>query len=132
MTTEEITQNNITIAVFMDGQFKDSELDRFVFKIGDRWRVIRISKLRYNISWDWLLPVYKKLSDKLNEAKDVINKSDNPDKLSLLKHIDDCDCVIRCHIWGVRIEDVFYGIAETIKLYNEKFSKYEQEANTTN
>lgn len=132
MTVEEITQNNITIAVFMDGQFKDSEFDRFVFKLGDKWRVIRISKLRYNISWDWLLPVYKKLSDKLNEAKDVINKSDNPDKLSLLKHIDDCDCVIRCHIWGVRIEDAFYGIAETIKLYNEKFSKYQQEANTTN
>ena len=138
MTEEEITHYNITIAVFMGGQFKDSNFDRFVFnkELNGKqiWKVFPIKRLKYHNSWDWLLPAYKKLSQTLSELKDKISKShkSNIDKHAILKHIDDCDCVIRCEIWGVRIDDAFKGIAETIKLYNEKFSKYEKKTNTTN
>ena len=133
MTAEEIKNNNIIIAKF-DGwkntkhsPFSDG-IDVFDYKKEVSPNVFKTNyggSFNYNTSWDCLLPTYKKLNEKLFELKNKIAKSSNPNKHSLLKQMDDCDCVVRCHIWGVRIEDAFYGIAETIKLYNEKFSKYD-------
>lgn len=129
----DISYNNITIAEF-DG-WKRKKLSSFSEEVGkddifDWEREVRPDvfeknyggSFNYNTSWNSIMPVYKKLSEKLNDAKDKIEKSNHPNKHSLLKHIDYCDCTIRCNIWGVRIEDVFYGIAETIKLYNQKFN----------
>lgn len=54
MTEEEMTNHNITIAVFMGGQFKDSNYDRFVFNKEldgkQKWQVIPIKRLKYQTS----------------------------------------------------------------------------------
>ena len=88
---------------------------------------MNISASKFHESWDWLMPVFKDLTSKMTILNNKI-KSDKTcswiSKQGKLKHIDDCLCTIRCEIWGVRIEDAFYGITETIKWYNENVKIY--------
>ena len=82
--------------------------------------------LRFDNSWDWLLPAYKKLGTELEKLSNDIKSYKGcswVSKQATLQHIDDCDSAIRCEIWGVRIIDAFYGIVETIKWYNKNKNK---------
>jgi hypothetical protein len=142
MTKKQITEGNRLITHFMGWeliQTKD-ELKAWVFKNKETKQVRLLddtdvylkkffnkdSVLEFHKSWDVLLPVYKKLAKELRELSNKIKSHKGcswVDKQEILKHIDDCDCTIRCEIWGVRIMDTFNGIAETIKWYNEHKNK---------
>ncbi len=130
MTKEYIIEGNRIIAEFMGGKFTliKSHTPNVSFKKHPRYDrnfnslSMHPKLLSYHKSWDWLLPAYHKLSTKLREKSDKI-KSDKScswvSKQADLKHIDDCDCTIRCEIWGLRIDDTFRGVVETIKFINE-------------
>ncbi len=77
--------------------------------------------LNYNSSWDRLMPVFKKLSSEKRSLESKIKKARKKyeNKPAILKHIDDMDAVVRCEIWGVRIEDAFAAIVQTIEWYNK-------------
>lgn len=110
LTEEQILEGNKIIAQFMSKE----DAHRFLF---DKLN----TKAIYHLSWDWLLPAYKKLGTELKKMSNDIKSYKGcswVSKQATLKHIDDCDAVIRCEIWGVRIIDAFNGIVETIKWYN--------------
>ena len=82
----------------------------------------------FHSSWDWLLPVYKKVINEDFKAlaeKAKKSRKDFNNKNSLLKTIDDIGAVIRCEIWGVRIEDAYNGIVEAILFY-EKYKNLDK------
>jgi hypothetical protein len=121
MTKDEIKEGNKLIAEFMElGGFDDG-------RYGWMWhnptkKNGSCFSLEYDSSWDWLMPVYKKLMDKLNEKSEKIKSNKGStwvSKQEPLKHIDDCLSSIRREMWGARIGDTFYGIIETIKFLNE-------------
>lgn len=122
MNQERIKSGNEIIARFMGHKFpKDKEIG----VSRKRSSCIR-TEHKYHSSWDSLMPVYKKLSSELKKMSKEIQsdkKRSWTSKHSRLKHIDDCDAVIRCHIWGVRIKDSWNGIVETIRLYDGLFIK---------
>jgi hypothetical protein len=117
MTEKEILEGNKIIAEFMGEKVVGSNKE---------WVDIEFQgkplTAHYQESWDWLLPVYKKLGTDLKKLSSDIKSYKGcswVSKQATLKHIDDCDAVIRCEIWGVRIMDTFNGIVETIKWYNK-------------
>ena len=117
MKKEEILEGNKIIAEFMDKKFVGSNGEHIDIEFQGRPLTAH-----YHTSWDWLLPVYKKLVTQLKKLSSDIKSYKGcswVSKQATLKHIDDCDCAIRCEIWGVRIIDAFNGIVETIKWYNE-------------
>ena len=117
MTEKQILNSNKIIAEFMGEKVVSSNGEYIDIEFRDT-----SVTAKYHISWDWLLPVYKKLGTELEKMNSDIKSYKGcswVSKQATLKHIDDCDAVIRCHIWGVRIMDAFNGIAETIKWYNK-------------
>src|SRR6056297_3758006 len=91
---ENTLKNNKTIAIFMGGKFdKDTS-----FKISEnfiwlpyhnlcRYDTIDYGKgkiLKYHKSWDWLMPVYRKIKDILNSySKDDKHTRTNFDLLEV-------------------------------------------------
>ena len=67
MNKKEIFEGNKLIAEFMDGKVKSD-----LFQIDEGWiwlpheNMCKINSLRYNFSWDWLMPVFDKFTSKFN------------------------------------------------------------------
>lgn len=127
MTKKQILEGNIIIAEFMNEKLDPSKIISDKTEGKNLW--VNLIKMElgteiptYDKSWDWLLPAYKKLGTELKKLSSDIKSYKRcswVSKQATLAHIDNCDAVIRCEIWGVRILDAFNGIAETIKWYNK-------------
>lgn len=122
MTKQYIAESNKIIAEF-DGWKHGGKKGNLANMYNKNGEQVHSDNFQYHKSWDWLLPVYKKLATKLYAKRDEI-KSDKGttwvSKQEPISHIESCDSAIRCEIWGVRINDAFHGIVETIKMYNAK------------
>lgn len=56
MKEQEIIENNKLIAEFMDMEWRDEPFNNFFFK------GLNVGDLKFNESWDWLMPVIEKIS----------------------------------------------------------------------
>ena len=122
MKKSEIHENNVLIANFMYGNLVNVS-SKTVF-VGSRY--VFITDLKYDTSWDWLMPVYKKLSDEIDKFETKLKSHKGRkwiDKQAPLHNINSCYDHIKLHIWGVRIKETFNGIAATIKI----LERYKQE-----
>ncbi len=78
----------------------------------------------YHKKWDDIMPAYGKVIKDFRSIEKTVKSSrkkfDN--KASFLKHMDDIEAAINCHLWGVRIDGVFLGVSEAI-LFINKYKK---------
>ena len=115
MSKEEILESNKLIAEFMGGLFKSNK-----FTINDGWvwlpfeNMCKITSLRYNSSWDWLMPVIEKI-ESFGYRWEVGMSTTSP------YHY--------CKIWsigsieGISSSDAIYGaVIKFIKWYNQNKS----------
>lgn len=75
------------------------------------YTVILVDELKYHASWDWLMPVIRKIKDYLN------NMPNRPTK----NHCCQGDLIevdIQCHLWELNIEKTWQHAVEFIKWYN--------------
>ena len=117
MSKEEILESNKLIAEFMGGLFKSNK-----FTINDGWvwlpfeNMCKITSLRYNSSWDWLMPVVEKIEkiiwNKIDLTEEVIING-----LSCRIPIKD-DAFIS--IKNTKIEATYDCVVEFIKWYNNQ------------
>lgn len=121
MTQEEIIESNRLIAEFMGAEIKDigDGQDGYHFPNPvptefnvSGWRNKTATKyLYYHTSWDWLMPVYRKIKNYLNEI-------DRPSN----NHVcfgDSLEVDIHCAVTSIEIEKSFRAIVEFIKWYNQ-------------
>lgn len=101
MKTKEILERNELIAEFMGA--KTDERTCWPYRVnGNSWK---LEGLKYHTSWDWLMPVYLKITkliDEINTEEAVIIFNILYEKLAD----------------GNGIEEVYKYIIKFIKLYN--------------
>ena len=79
-------------------------------------------QLEFDKSWDWTMPVYKKISTDLKNMSERLKSHKGStwvSKQAMLHHINDLEAYLKLALWGVRIGDFYIGIVGTIKWYNE-------------
>lgn len=104
MTNTEIVDNNRLIAEFMGGKIGKGGTNKNPAYINvpithpdgqtQKW-TLAAKELRYNTSWDWLMPVIDKIK----------NECEEPEELDSLKDV----------IWWGTISDVYKEVCELIK-----------------
>ena len=83
----EATENNKLIAEFMgaNGEFTDIKGDVFLNNIPNPKggiMILRVLQLKYNTSWDWLMPVVEKILNLKNtyaQERQMVFNSISPD-----------------------------------------------------
>lgn len=107
--------NNKTIAVFMGLHFSNGA---YHFKKSDKhlteW--IREDKLKYNESWDWLMPVVKKLIDLDNDEK-LLDSLETNELLVMSRYEA---ILVNTLKWSyTTIDDTYQAVIAYIIWYNE-------------
>lgn len=115
MTQKEILEGNRLIAEFMGGIYKS---DRFV--IDDGWVFLpfhnmqQIKRLKYNSSWDWLIPVYNKFTSDLDIAWKITSKG-----VFIHNHNNGYNSLFEVNCPENVIVDAYRGAVNFIKWYNK-------------
>lgn len=128
MEHKEVLEGNKIIAQFMELIITNITDDgRIYFLFLGGMTPISLEGLLYNSSWDWLMPVYKRVSEDLKKLEFKLT-SESIDsrlhqRLMLLKRIGHVDVVIQKEILQVNIERTFERITEAIKFLNEQNEK---------
>ena len=134
MTPQEIEAGNRIIAVFMDCTLID--YPKTEHYIGESWYAgdflapfddrtppkVRTENLKFHSDWNWLMPAYAKAYTELHSIYEKIKSSRRTkwvDKQADLKWILDVEAVIKCHLWGLRIENAFEGVVAAIKFIHK-------------
>lgn len=107
---EDIVKNNQLIAKFMGAKMIVKNYhDISILKFPDK-KTYDIQALKYHCSWDWLLPVYRKI-------RDIINDRAKLDKHTRTKgDLLELDALMA--ICEVDIQKAFDSIVAFIKWYN--------------
>ena len=98
MNKEEIIEGNKLIAEFMGTKVKP---DGYFIK-----------DYLYHSSWDWLMPVLRKI-------KDYLNNMERPSKNHCCKG-DMIEIDIQCRLWEVDIEKTHHHVVEFLQWYNQQ------------
>lgn len=118
MTTQEIIEGNKLIAEFMQvrNDFSDiyylPEFGHYFNSYGQiEWNeCFRSNELKFNSSWDWLMPVVEKI-EKTKQA-DVIIHAKNLVQISYNKET-------KAYFYDSLLENVWLACIEFIKWYNQ-------------
>jgi hypothetical protein len=127
MTPEEKQANATAIIVKFMGLKTFKHYSQTLFRPiqPEDWKIdiglLDMVATNFDTSWDWLLPVYKKVSSALYLLADKVNTPKKfrkiDDKQKFLNRIEAIDCAIKCEILGVRIKEAHDGIVEAIVFY---------------
>lgn len=79
-------------------------------KISGYYLCRTVKQMRYCVSWDWLMPVGKKILD-------ITSNQDRPN-VNACNNLDWLECQISCHIREYNIEEAFKAIVVFIEAYN--------------
>lgn len=124
MTT---TEKSILIAEFMGGVYNDSpqRLSKFDIPKDSIWLPIhnmsRLSRLQYNTSWDWLMPVVDKI-ERLGYRTDIFKADDSDTHLCQVwtHHAERSQLVSTAKEWSrTKIEAVYGAVVQFIQWYNQ-------------
>ena len=127
MEQNEILEGNKLIAKFMGGKYqkanKKQDIEERYFNLINNGYYHTVSQLRYHISWDWIMPVVKKIetfrfhqfsvtiTDDLCEITKFVNTDKNLKKCKQLKIIS--------ILSDNKINAVYLAVVEFIKWYNK-------------
>jgi|SRR5690606_15479449 len=73
---------------------------------------LHVNHLKFHSSWDWLMPVYRKI-------KDYLDRIERPSKNHCC-YGDSLEVDIHCAVTEIHIEGAHKSIVEFIKWYNSK------------
>ena len=93
------TENNKLIAEFMGIKFDKGTFYNMGYDVDGDGNLYRSYELKYHTSWDWLMPVIKKINEQID-----------PNVRGLWRMIT--------HPYSYHIEDVFNQVVEFINEYN--------------
>lgn len=115
MTAEEIQQNNELIALFMGLEKQEQQWrapqPTTAYLVHDYWTPV--AKMKYHSSWEWLMPVGKKIFDYLQEV--ARNRPRHTCSQGDLIEVD-----ISCAIREYDREKAHQYIVDFIKWYNQQ------------
>lgn len=117
MDKNKIIEGNKLIAIFDDLVLHtdDPEYGEVFYHKGDKYKINRypIHELKYHSSWDWLMPIWKKLGSLLYARKEDFTKEQYQQANIYTVHI-------LTAFREVNIESAFNWISETIQWYNQQ------------
>lgn len=108
----DTTENNILIAEFMDTRKRGTY--NYFYYIPAFERVFNSDELKFNSSWDWLIPVVEKI-ESLGFRIEIVKH------ICRLKINDNINIVFSENM--TKIESVYFTVIEFIKWYNENSAK---------
>jgi hypothetical protein len=118
LTQEQIIEGNKLIAEFMGWHYNSKYnqwcmMEDLTILDGEEYAGEWFRVLKFHSSWDWLLPVIRKIRDYLN------NMPERPSKNHCCKG-DLIEVDIQCALWEINIENTWQHTVEFIKWYNSQ------------
>lgn len=119
MTQQEIKKGNELIADFMGLEsFEDSRYGKlWTNPASDGIHAKTAFDLKYQKSWDWLMPVVEKIAKMKFRVK--IN-SNHVDTSVIIQGVEDSESVLNIMYYSRPIEAVYTAAVQFIKWYNEQ------------